>query len=84
VGQASSFRYSGAEIMWIITRNRSRLDLRLEGADFVKSPESAEQRHAVQCLSPTVFCVQWDKLTGGTGRLHTQGRRMTCGFMADG
>jgi hypothetical protein len=43
--------------MWIITRNRSRLDLSLEGADFVKSPESAEQCHAVQSLSPPVFCV---------------------------
>lgn len=42
--------------MWIIARNRSRLDLRLEGADFVKSSESAEQCDAVQCLSPAV-CV---------------------------
>jgi len=41
--------------MWIMTQNRSRLDLRLEGVDFVKSPESAEHCHAVQCLSPTVF-----------------------------
>ena len=67
-----------------MTRIRSRLDLRLEGADFVKSPDSAEQCHAAQCLSLPVFCVQYDKMTGSAGRLHRQGRWMTWGFVADG
>ena len=75
------------EVMRIITRNHSRLDLRLEGADFVKSPECAEQRHAVQCRQQCLF--QTGKMTGGAGFIsyhilsYRQGRRMTYGFVAD-